>query len=198
MGHLPMSHNQREKKSLTKGEIAGLVIIVLVIMWVIYSVLYPSPPSTPTSTRALQPTDFYDRATKACLVQNTTTLTSLYKLYVYVTNRLNLPVSYVDVSLTMNSTSFSDGMTDIPLVPTQPLHIPNTWWTVHGANLTFYDYLPVNGSMFGHPHAYVTGVLLTVFVSIEESGQVERFGVYPELNVTSLTSVPVCIDVKSG
>ncbi len=197
MPHHKPTDIEIEPRKSHKGRYVSAIVLIAVIMFgslITYFYYHPTPTSRPP-----QPSDFYDRLGKACLVRNMTTLTSLYRVYINVTNRLNWPVTFVDVSVAMNSTTFSNGMGYSPLDPTAPLHIPFSWWVLHGANLTFYIYLPVNGSLFHYPHALVTGALLTVYVSIE-GGQVgiEHFPVYPELYVSSLTTVPVCTDVKSG
>jgi len=189
-----MSHNQPEQKSHRKRNI-GIVIILVFIVWGIYSVQHLTSPSISTSTTSPQPLPYFNvTSNSTCLIHYVTNGTSVYLIRINVTNGLNVPITYQNVSVKIASVSLSNGNVTFPAFVER---LPQSWWTTQGANLSLRLYLPVNASIFHYPHDEVTGATLTVYVTATESnGQPEQYTVSPYLFL-SFTDVPVCTDASS-
>jgi hypothetical protein len=179
---------------------SALVLIVLAVVAVgVYWYYVPpsstnqvttSSPQTSTATSAvsLPPTHFYYAGSSSCLAQNKTTGGNLaYLVGLHITTDLIPPINYSTVVVRYDALTLSN-IGKVKLLGGPPVWADSSW-TAHGANLSVYVWLTVNGSLIGYPHDKIIGADLTVAVYAYESGQLVGFNVSPILITIDLSDV---------
>lgn len=157
-------------------------MILLSAPYLYYSVTHLTPTPVPTSSNTTTPYhfslregDLYYTDYRSCSYLNQTNRLLYAAFFVNVTNRLNTPTDYVNVSFYVTNMVFSNGAT----IPYNSRLMLITGAS-HAVNLTFVFGIPLNGSVYHQiqpsvpSNGYVTSAFFAIRIFVNESEHVEE------------------------
>jgi len=197
---MPHEHPTKEVRPSKSNEKRYIFVIILVAIvsapYVYYSLTQTTPTTmakTSTTTSysfTLHTGDLYYTGERSCWYLNETNRIVYALFNLNVTNSLNVPTDYVNVSFYAHSVTFSNGFTEynssMQLIA----------GASHSVNLSFIFGIPLNGSVYHQalpsvsPSSSVVEAFLAIRIFVSEAGHIEAIPLTDY--VYSASNTPAC------